>query len=307
MMEVWTVTGPIAASELGVTSLHDHIMADNAFSGDDPNKKYDDPELMIREVAHFRRAGGRTIVELTTRGLGQDAQALRRISQESAVQIVAATGFYRSVVYPEYVFSESADQLAQRMIRDIEIGIEDTDVRAGIIGELAAEFPGETLSKDEEKVFRAAARAARATGLAISTHCWQGEAAMAMIKVLTEEGVQPRRIVIGHLAVAHGLRDRVARIADRGVFLGIDAIGYQLEDFADPDRAAMVKFLIDKGYLSQITIAQDMMRKSFLKEFGGHGYDYLLRSFVPMLREAGVTDGQIHTMLVDTPGAVLAG
>lgn len=306
-MAIMTVTGPVSPEELGVTSLHEHVIAHCEFSGNDPNKKYDDPGLMTEELGWFRRAGGRTLVELTTRGLGQDAPALRRISRGSGVQIVAATGFYRRIVYPPYVFSETADDLAKRLIDDLDIGIEGTDIRAGIIAELAAEFPGESLSADEEKVFRAGARASLATGAAISTHCWQGEAAAAMITILTEEGVSADRIVIGHLAVAHGLLDRVLRVADAGVFLGIDAIGYQIGDFGDPDRAVLVRTLADRGYLRQITLSLDMMRKSFLKRFGGHGYGHLLTTFVPMLKAQGLSESQIHTMLVETPRRVLSG
>jgi len=179
-----TVLGPIAPEELGVTSVHEHIIADCSFSGNDPQKKYDDVELMTEEVAHFREEGGKTIVELTTRGLGQDALALRQIARDSGVQIVAASGFYREVVYPDYVAASTIEQLADIMTKDIEVGIEGTDVRAGIIGELASEFPGEKLSENQEKVFRAAGRVAVAKNVGITTHCWQGEAAMDMIRVL---------------------------------------------------------------------------------------------------------------------------
>ena len=128
---------------------------------------------------------------------------------------------------------------------------------------------------------------------------------MAQIRALRDEGVAPSRIVIGHLAVAPGLLDRVLTLADIGVYLGVDAIGYSFDKLDDRDRAAMVKALIDRGYLNQITLSLDMMRRSFLKCRGGHGYGYLLRTFVPMLKEAAVTDDQIHQMLVRTPRDVL--
>ena len=302
-----TLLGPVPAADLGVTSLHEHLIADDTLADREPDRRYDDPDEMIGEVREFLSAGGRTITELTCRGLGQDVEALRRISQESGVQIVAATGFYREMYYPEYVSEENSDQLATRMISDWIHGFDGTAIRPGIIAELATEFEAACLSSNEEKVFRAGARASLETGLAISTHCWQGGLAMEQIRVLTEEGVRPERIVIGHVAVAHGLLDRVMRIADTGVYLGIDCIGYVLGDWDDADRADMVKALIDRGYLHQITLSQDMMRRSFLKCRGGHGYSHLLDTFVPMLQERGVTAEEIRTMLVGTPKRVLTG
>ncbi len=313
---VMTVLGPVAPEELGITSTHEHIICDGSWSGDggkfcppgtSPDKQYDDVDVMVAEVRHFRAAGGRTIVELSCRGLKQDAAALRRISGESGVQIVAATGFYRECVYPEYVYKETVEQLAQRMIGDAVHGIEGTGVRAGIIAELATEWPAPGLSAAEEKVFHAAARASMATGLAISTHCWEGGLGLEQIRALAEEGVCPDRIVIGHLAVTRGILDQVLRIADIGVFLGIDTVGYCSEQYDDDDRADEVKALIARGYLRQITLAQDMIRKTFLKRNGGHGYDHLLRAVLPRLKERGGAEEQIRVMLVETPRRVLTG
>jgi len=115
------------AEQLGVTHMHEHLIADCSFSGNDPRKKLDDVEVAIAEMEYFKQAGGQTIVELTCRGLGQNAAALRRIAEESGVNIIAATGFYREVVYPDYVKSETVDQLAQRMIDDANQGIAGTD------------------------------------------------------------------------------------------------------------------------------------------------------------------------------------
>jgi phosphotriesterase-related protein len=324
MKKVMTVLGPVNLEDLGITSTHEHLLADGSWSYDGgrfrppgtlPDSQYDDVDVMIEEVRHFRAAGGRTIVELTSRGLKQDAAGLRRISQASGVQIVAATGFYRECVYPEYVKQETIEQLARRMMDDIAYGIEGTDVRPGIIAELATEFQAPGLSPAEEKVFRAAARASLATGLAISTHCWEGGLGLKQIQTLEDEGARADRIVIGHLAVRGGTMDQAIRIADQGVFLGIDTIGYSNEmykaycpeKYDAEDQANMVKDLIERGYLRQITLAQDMLRKSFLKRNDGHGYDHLLRSFLPLLKERGVTDEEIRVMLVENPRRVLAG
>ncbi len=303
---VQTVVGPILPEQLGVTHMHEHLIADCSFSGNDARKKFDDVDVAIQEMKYFKQAGGDTIVELTCRGLGQEPLALRRIAQESGVNVIAATGFYREVVYPEYVKRETIGQLTQRMIDDAQQGLEGTDVRPGIIAELATEVDTEKVSPLEEKVFRAAGRAHLVTALPISTHCWAGHHAFEQVRLLTDEGVPPDKIVIGHLGVQHGLEDINRRLADLGVNLGIDAIGYdELGDFQDKDRAALVKRLIDLGYLRQITISQDMMRRYHLKHEGGHGYGYLLEKFVPMLLAVGVTEKQVQVLLMDNPRRIL--
>ncbi len=306
---IMTVMGPMPAEQLGITHMHEHLIGDCSFSGNDPRKKLDDVDVAIAEMEYFKQAGGQTIVELTCRGLGQNAAALRRIAEESGVNIIAATGFYREVVYPDYVRSETVDELAQRMINDANQGIAGTDVRAGIIAELATENDTDEVSPLEEKVFRAAGRAHLATGLPVSTHCWAGHHAFEQVRLLTDEGVQPDKIVIGHLAVQPGLEETNRGLADLGVNLGIDAIGYGeadgFHDFHDEDRAALAKKLIDWGYLEQITISQDLMRTYHLKSHGGHGYGYLLEKFVPMLHQLGVTAEQIQVLLVDNPRRIL--
>ena len=185
-----TVTGPILPHKLGITSMHEHIIADCSFSGKDFNKKYDDINLMIKEVKLFYRAGGKTIVEQTSIGLGQDITALFLISKKSKIQIVASTGFYRECVYPYYVYLENTEKIAKRLINDIQKGIDGTDIRPGIIAELASEDGKRRLSGAEEKIFRAAAYANAETGLAISTHAWEGNLAHEQIKILTDEGVK---------------------------------------------------------------------------------------------------------------------
>ena len=303
---IMTVVGPMPAEQLGVTHMHEHLIADCSFSGNDPRKKLDDVAVAIAEMEYFKQAGGQTIVELTCRGLGQNAAALRRIAEESGVNVIAATGFYREVVYPDYVKSETVDQLAQRMISDANQGIAGTGVRAGIIAELATEADTDEVSPLEEKVFRAAGQAHLATGLPVSTHCWAGHHSFEQVQLLTDEGVQPDKIVIGHLAVQAGLEETNRGLADLGVNLGIDAIGYdETGNFYDEDRATLAKRLIDWGYLEQITISQDLLRNYHLKSHGGYGYGYLLERFVPMLHQRGVTAEQIQVLLVDNPRRIL--
>ncbi len=172
-----------------------------------------------------------------------------------------------------------------------------------MIGEIGTEV--DFLSPAQERVFRAAARAQRQTGVAISTHCQRtGRLGPEQVAILLEEGVAPDRIVIGH----HGDKRHVEHelgLLEHGVYVQIDHVGFR-DLQPDEQRARNVKALIDAGFGDRLLISQDVCFPQHLEWFGGYGYGHLLRTFVPMLREAGVTQDQIDTMLVANPARVLA-
>jgi phosphotriesterase-related protein len=308
-MNVMTVCGPLPLAQLGVTQMHEHVLANADFDGNDYNLRMDEVAVAVAELRHFRAAGGATMVDLTCVGLGQDVRGLKEVSEQTGVNLIAATGFYRECSYPDYVHRDTADELTQRLLRDVREGIDGTAIRPGILAEIATEYGRGRMSALETKVFTAVGHAQRETGLPVSTHCWAGELALAQIEVLTRLGVPPGKIVIGHLAVDPTGKERLFAAADQGVCLGIDCIGYWYEALVavkDPEKAQWVRELIDRGHLRQITISQDLIRKLQLKHYHGHGYDYLLRQFVPMLRVAGVSDDDIKTILVDNPRRVFS-
>jgi predicted metal-dependent phosphotriesterase family hydrolase len=195
---VMTVTGPVPADELGQVSMHEHLILDMELSPRGFAAGFDDVELAIEEIRNLQAAGGRTLVEVTNRGLGRDVRKLRHIAEATGLNIVAATGFYTEPYYPPEVFEQTIPELAELMERELAHGIDDTGIRAGIIGELGTRR--RHISPAEERVFRAAARAQRRTGVAVTTHTyWGGELALAQIRILVDEGVPPDRIIIGHL------------------------------------------------------------------------------------------------------------
>ncbi len=303
-MNAMTVCGEIPLTQMGVTQLHEHVLANADFGGCDYNMRMDEVPVAIEELKYFKAAGGTTMVDLTCVGLGQDVRGLREVAEKTGVNIIASTGYYLEHSYPDYVQRETADQLARRMIRDVREGIDGTTIRAGILAEIGTEYGRGKMSALEEKVFTAVAYAQRETGLPVSTHCWIGELASAQIDILTRNGVPPRKIIIGHLAVDPAGKERLFAAAERGVCLGIDCIGFWYEKLValkDPEKARWVKELIDRGHLRQITISQDLIRKLQLKHYHGNGYDFLLRQFVPMLEAAGVSGEDIRIMLVDNP------
>ena len=299
MATVMTVCGPVEATALGFGHSHEHVLWDYWRMIRSYECVMDDESTAISELQRFRAAGGSTIVDCSTVGIRTDPLALRRVSQASGVNIVLGCGWYRECVYPAEVFEHTVPSLAEMLIRDIVDGIAGTDVKAGLIGEIGTERG--VISPAEERVFRAAARAHRETGVAILTHTTHfGELALEQIDLLGDAGVSTDRIIISHLG------DRVdptmmLEIARRGVFLSIDNIGYSGDGYPGDDvRAANVARLVEDGFRDQILLGTDISTTSALASYGGRGYDWLLRSFIPRLLDLGLTDADVHAMTVDT-------
>src|SRR5262249_31726814 len=158
---VMTVTGPVAADQLGFTLIHEHLLLDlmrDAWIG---NNILNDPELAALELQRYRDAGGVSLVDQTNRGLAQDPVAVKRIAERTGVQIILGGGWYRETYYEPYLNRWKTDQVANQMVTDITEGIDGTGVRAGVIGEIGAHATW--VSAVEERVLRAAGRAHRRT------------------------------------------------------------------------------------------------------------------------------------------------
>jgi phosphotriesterase-related protein len=160
----------------------------------------------------------------------------------------------------------------------------------------------------EERAFRAVARAQRRIGFSISTHTTHyGELALEQIALLREEGVPNDRIVIGHVGERFGARD-VLRIAAAGVFVQVDHVGRPEAAgmISDRQRARNVAELVAAGIAARVTLSMDICTNSQLEAHGGHGFGHLLSTFVPLLRDEGVSEEALDTILVRNPRRILA-
>ena len=189
------------------------------------------------------------------------------------------------------------------MIRDVTEGIDDTGVRAGVIGEIGAHF--QWISPVEERVLRAAGRAQKRTGVTVTLHATRSPLGLDQLDILEEEGVDPRRVVVGH---AHSWphHEYHAEIARRGAFMTFDRMGFPNEW----ERARNVRLiceLLKAGYVKHVMLSQDVCYKSDLLAYGGLGYAFVPTGFSDVLREAGVTDDQLHQMMVENPRRALTG
>jgi phosphotriesterase-related protein len=303
-MPIVTVTGPIPASEAGYTLSHEHVLVDLWNLVRSYDVILDDECLAIRELAAYRQAGGSSLVDATSGGIGRNPNALRRISEATGVRIVMGCAWYRELVYPPLVYERDTNALADVIVNDLMQGADGTGVRAGIIGEIGTER--KHITPAQERVFRAAARAQRRTGACVMTHTTHfGELALEQIALLREENVAPGRIAISHLGDRHDTK-QLLRIAGEGVFLSVDNIGY-LGNGYPPDEVRMrnVSLLISEGFLAQIVLGGDICQKSHLAAFGGKGYAHVPRCFLPLMRANGIGEEAILQMTVANPARML--
>ncbi|MGH2384803.1 MAG: phosphotriesterase family protein [Candidatus Limnocylindria bacterium] len=305
---VMTVSGPIPPDTLGFTLPHEHtgISLWHIANRWDYWELTPDDDLMIEELRDFRRRGGASLVDLTPPGVGRDPDRLRRLASASGVNIVMGTGWYRGSYYPAEALIDrrTVDDLAAEMVRELQQGVGESGIRPGIIGEIGTDKPW--VSALEERVHRAAARAANQTGMAISTHGVQSAVGLAQLAIFTEEGVDPARVVIGHADSYHDL-DFYLTVLGAGANLEFDFLGHRfgVEEALEPRLVETIVELLERGFGEQILLSQDVCHDRQLKANGGFGYVYLQQHFLPTLRTAAVGEGEIRQMTIDNPARIL--
>ncbi len=305
---VMTVSGPLPPERIGFSLPHEHtgIYLWHVRDRWDYWELTPDELTIADELRDFRRRGGSTLVDLTLPGVGRDPERLRRLASSTGIQIVMGTGWYREPYYPPEarIDRRSADDLADEMIPEFRDGVAGTGVRPGIIGEIGTDKPW--LSAQEERVHRAAARAAMATGMAISTHAVMSPVGLAQLRVFTEEGVDPARVIIGH-ADSYPVLEHWLAILEQGANLELDFLGQRFgtEEAAEPRLIEMLVELLERGFGDQILLSQDVCHNAQLKANGGFGYVYLQQHLLPRLRTAAVGEGEIQRMTIDNPRRML--
>jgi phosphotriesterase-related protein len=303
-----TVSGPIPPERLGFTLPHEHtgIALWHVPGRWDYWELTPDELVVADELRDFRRRGGSSLVDLTLPGIGREPERLRRLASSTGVNIVMGAGWYRQSYYPAEALIDrrSVDDLADELVAEFEQGIGGTGVRPGIIGEIGTDKPW--LSAQEERVHRAAARAARRTGMAITTHSALSPVGLAQLAIFEEEGVDPARVVIGHADSYPNLEHWVAILA-RGANLELDFLGqrFDVEEAVEPRLIEFLVELLERGYGDQLLLSQDVCHNRQLKVNGGFGYTYLQQHFLPRLRTAAVGEGEIARITVDNPRRIL--
>lgn len=297
---VQTVTGPVPASELGVTLVHEHLLIDMYEGSLNSAGVLLDELDAIAELARFRDAGGSTVVEQTTIGLHPDWEGLRRIALATGVRIVAGTGVYWHRFRPAWVDELDEAALRDRFLAELVDGVGPHGIRSGIIGEVATGH--RSIDPVEARVLHAAALAQRETGVPIATHALFTTIGLEQLDLLEAAGADLGRVVVGHADTSPDLAYHRA-ILERGAWLGFDTIG-QADKATDEWRADRLRDLAELGYLDRILISSDVCKRPALVRNGGGGYAHVIVDFVPRLRARGFDDSAIGQLLVANPRAL---
>ncbi len=286
--------------ELPFIYAHEHTTVDLSGVKKDLDCRLDETEKTIREFNGLHERGVGMIVDVTNRGMGRDVNTVCRVAQQTGVTILHSTGYYKEPFLPAEVYDHTEEQLAQMMVEELTTGIEDTGVKASVIGEIGTSK--ERIEPAEEKIFRASCRAQLQTGVPIVTHTTLGLLGLEQVALFQQMGVDLSRVVLSHIDLS-GDVEYMKRLLDKGVNIAFDTVGknnYQ----PDEQRAKWLVALCEAGYAGQIVMSMDITRKSHFKENGGLGYAYLLDTFVPMLRRAGIRDAALHQLLCETPARI---
>jgi phosphotriesterase-related protein len=339
---VQTVNGPVDQGDLGRTLAHEHVIADisalfvgptgshtvledarvdrvdTALLARDPlccrdNLILRDVALATEELGLWRSAGGGTVVDCTSIGLGRDIALLSAVAVQSDVHIVAPTGFYLWDSCAEMIGDWSVDELYEFMAQEITQGIADSGVRAGVIGEIGTST---TLHDQERRVLSAAGALQRDLDVPIAVHVDQvGAEADAILDVLAASGADLTRVVLGHMDQRHHVDvDWLGRLADRGALLGFDTFGttfaYDSVGSVDPTddaRVGVLARLVERGYAASCVLSHDVGMKSMLRAHGGGGYAHLALDLSVAFERAGVTQAHLDTMFGAAPQRWLGG
>lgn len=301
MPHVMTVSGPVDAEDLGVTLPHEHVFL-NLMLEYKKEGVLNDEVLARRELEQLHEFGCRSLVDCTSVELDRDPLALRRMAEATGLNIVMGCGHYRDPYLDRDLLDRrGVDGLAADLISEIQDGFEGSGIRPGVIGEVGSNH--KWISATEERALRIAGKAHLATGLTIMTHAARWPLGLQQLAILKEMGVDPRGIVIGHCDMVPSPEYHEA-IAASGAFVAFDTIRGESE-YAIDSRVGWVMNLARKGHLEQVLLSHDVCLTSIYTAYGGEGYTFLFREFVPRLRAAGLGDEEIEMLTVRNPARML--
>ena len=310
--------GPVPADSLGVTLMHEHvfvlspeIMANYPEGWGDEQAREDDA---VEKLNALKSIGVDTIVDPTVIGLGRYIPRIARIAQRTDLQIIVATGVYTYNDVPMFfhftgpgTVLNGPETMVELFVRDITEGIAGTGVKAAIL-KCATDEPGVT--PGVERVLRAVAAAHRATGVPITTHTHaHSRRGLDQQRIFAEEGVDLGRVIIGHSGDTTDL-DYLEELIAAGSYIGMDRFGVD-NVLSFDDRVDTVAKMCARGHAGRMVLAHDascyidwLPEEALPLVLPNWHYLHIHNDVLPALRERGVTEEQITTMLVDNPRTI---
>lgn len=339
---IQTVTGPVKKEDMGLTLPHEHLFNDLSTVVDEPfydfshvlvDKKVTadiqwglkhDPycccdnmdtkpiEDVIYEVNNFKELGGRTLVDATgSKAIGRDVRQLREVSIKTGINVVASSGLYIEKFEGDRLVND-IEAMAKIIDDELNIGIDGTDIRAGMIGEIGV---SPYFTDGEKNSLRAASLAQIANDhVSMNIHMpgWQRRGDEVLDILIKEMGVNPAKISLAHSDPSGKDFDYQRRMLDRGVWLEFDMIGLDIsfpkEGIAPTvtETVDAVFKLIEMGYEKQIVLSHDVFLKQMWAKNGGNGWGFVPNVFLSLLSKRGVDKRIIDRLCIDNPANLLA-
>ena len=306
MKQIMTVNGLQSPEKLGFCQPHEHLMISRGVSSSLHGALLiDDISKSTAEVMAYKEAGGKSIIDAQPGGCNRVALALAEISTMTGVNIIASTGFHKHIFYPEnhWLFTMSCAELQKVFIHELTIGMYDnidkhfepthSTHKAGII---KVALDSCNLTPMYEKCFQAAALAAIECDVPLMVHIEQGSNPAALADTLLSWGVNPKRILFCHMDREVMPLEYYTTVLDKGITLEFDTIG-RFKYHNDESEVKLIMTLLTAGYEDQLLFSLDTTRERLITyNPEGVGLCYLLKTFLPMMRIAGMTDEQVHTV-----------
>jgi phosphotriesterase-related protein len=339
-MSIHTVTGNIEVEEMGITLPHEHIFIDlrNQFSefldtekqeisrqkvdinnlgrlrlnpyAIKDNLVLDEFDIAVKELMLFKKEGGNTIVDCTSIGINRQAKKLKNLSLITGVNIIAGSGYYTQDTHPFEMGEWSPERIADNILKDFIDGIDDTNVKAGIIGEIGT---SKDILPNEKKNLLAAAIAYKQIEAPIYIHTYPwGQAGLEAVNILLDNQVDPEKLVVCHIDVEPDI-NYLKALLSKGIYIEFDNFGKEFvippseRGFAggifirDIERIKLIKNLINLGYTNRLLMTNDICLKSMLCSYSGWGYAHILKNIIPLMEYEGLEKEIIEQIIVDNP------
>lgn len=316
MTHIQTARGSIDSANLGKTLIHEHVfLMDMEYTYNYRPDFFEDDT--IRNAADrlnaLKATGVDTIIDLTVLGLGRHMPSLQKVAAMTELNIIVSTGAYTfnevpapfQFYGPGLLRDAPEEPLVEHFLRDITQGIAGTGIKAGML-KCAIDMPG--LTPGVERVMRAAGKAQVQTGVPITVHTApKAETGLIVQRVLSEEGVDLRDVVIGHCGDSADI-DYLMKLADRGSLLGMDRFGVEFS-ITMADRVRTIAEMVRRGYAGQMALSHDCCAWSdffphiddYHTAMPNHNFLHIHNDVIPALLEAGVSQSDLDTMFVDNP------
>lgn len=341
--KVQTVLGPVDPSTLGATVTHEHLLLDlrpyfqmpeeatkrgdvglpftfdlvgrarTIFTHNFDHMTLLDESTALEEITRYKLWGGGSLVDATSIGIGRDPLALARISRATGLNIVMGASYYTPVSHPADMDGRTEEQITEEIVRDLIVGVGDSGIKSGIIGEIGCWNP---MSENVEKVLRASAAAQKDTGAPILIHPpFIAEGPSWIVDILDAAGADLKRVIMGHLDYVLTEPEQLLELAKSGCYMEWDVLGNEdtsgspissLDGVNDNKRLSNIRAMIDAGFGERVVVAHDVCTKGQLIGRGGKGYAHLLENLVPRMRAKGFTSGEIDDIVINNPARILA-